>query len=221
MIKTFVNKNVKKWDQYISLLLVAYRSTPHPATGFSPNCMMLEREVYIPVNLIYKSRDNGTQKNEEEYISTLKSHFQEVYEIARENFKVNAERQKRDLDTRLTDNKYEIGYLVYNFDKTVNRKFQTPWLGPFIITKILSSVVYEISDKSRTEVVHQKQVGVDVFKVTDTKVTQQTQTPAESKDTVVPISTDVNKNTIYYTEEEEFVPDHDEEIFEVELVEVI
>ncbi|VDI50045.1 Hypothetical predicted protein [Mytilus galloprovincialis] len=45
MIKTFVNKNVTNWDEYINLLLAAYRSTPHPATGFSPNYMMLGREA--------------------------------------------------------------------------------------------------------------------------------------------------------------------------------
>ncbi|CAG2206601.1 unnamed protein product [Mytilus edulis] len=153
MIKTFVNKNVTNWDEYINLLLAAYRSTPHPATGFSPNYMMLGREVNIPLNLMFRSHDNRTENNED-YISTIKSHFQNVYEIARENLKSNAERQKRDHDTRLTDNRYELGALVYKFDKTVNKKFRSPWLGPLVITKILSPVVYEIRGEFRTEVVH-------------------------------------------------------------------
>ncbi|CAG2220722.1 unnamed protein product [Mytilus edulis] len=152
-ILTFVNKNVTNWDEYINLLLAAYRSTPHPATGFSPNYMMLGREVNIPLNLMFRSHDNRTENNED-YISTIKSHFQNVYEIARENLKSNAERQKRDHDTRLTDNRYELGALVYKFDKTVNKKFRSPWLGPLVITKILSPVVYEIRGEFRTEVVH-------------------------------------------------------------------
>ncbi|CAG2211763.1 unnamed protein product [Mytilus edulis] len=151
--RTFVNKNVTNRDEYINLLLAAYRSTPHPATGFSPNYMMLGREVNIPLNLMFRSHENRTENNED-YISTIKSHFQNVYEIARENLKTNAERQKRDHDTRLTDNRYELGALVYKFDKTVNKKFRSPWLGPFVITKILSPVVYEIRGEFRTEVVH-------------------------------------------------------------------
>ncbi|XP_063411880.1 protein NYNRIN-like [Mytilus trossulus] len=82
MIKTFVNKNVTNWDEYINLLLAAYRSTPHPATGFSPNNMMLGREVNIPLNLMFRSHERRTENNED-YISTIKSHFQNVYEIAR------------------------------------------------------------------------------------------------------------------------------------------
>ncbi|XP_063435537.1 protein NYNRIN-like [Mytilus trossulus] len=153
MIKTFVNKNVTNWDEYINLLLAALSSTPHPATGFLPNYMMLGREVNIPLNLMFRSHENRTENNED-YISTIKSHFQNVYDIARENLKRYAERQKRDHDTRLTDNRYELGALIYKFDQTVNKKFRSPWIGPFVITKILSPVVYEIRGEFRTEVVH-------------------------------------------------------------------
>ena len=93
MIKTFVNKNVTNWDEYIDLLLAAYRSTPHPATGFSPNYMMLGREVNIPLNLMFRSHENITQNNKD-YISTIKSHFQNVYEIARENLKKTMQKDK-------------------------------------------------------------------------------------------------------------------------------
>ncbi|CAG2221579.1 unnamed protein product [Mytilus edulis] len=33
MIKSFINSNANNWDLYINLLLSAYRSSPHPATG--------------------------------------------------------------------------------------------------------------------------------------------------------------------------------------------
>ncbi|VDI57098.1 Hypothetical predicted protein [Mytilus galloprovincialis] len=195
MIKTFVNKNVTNWDEYINLLLAAYRSTPHPATGFSPNYMMLGREVNIPLNLMFRSHENRTQNNED-YIATIKSHFQNVYEIARENLKSNAERQKRDHDTRLTDNRYELGALVYKFDKTVNKKFRSPWLGPFVITKILSPVVYEIRGEFRTESTnpYNVKIGSDIF-IKTTLITPSTQ-----------------KSEIEEKFEEEFILDYDEEI---------
>jgi hypothetical protein len=52
MIKSFVNANASNWDLYVNLLLAAYRSSPHPATGFTPNLMMLGREINIPKNIL-------------------------------------------------------------------------------------------------------------------------------------------------------------------------
>ncbi|CAG2217232.1 unnamed protein product [Mytilus edulis] len=57
MIKTFVNKNVTYWDEYINLLLAAYRSAPHPATVFSPNYMILDGEVNISEPYVQKMSD--------------------------------------------------------------------------------------------------------------------------------------------------------------------
>jgi hypothetical protein len=49
---SFVNANASNWDLYVNLLLAAYRSSPHPATGFTPNLMMLGREINIPKNIL-------------------------------------------------------------------------------------------------------------------------------------------------------------------------
>ena len=55
----------------------------------------------------------------------------EVYSIARDNLKSYAERQKRDHDTRIFHRQFEVGSLVYKFDKNINKTFQSPWVGPY------------------------------------------------------------------------------------------
>ncbi|CAG2254323.1 unnamed protein product [Mytilus edulis] len=128
-------------------------STPHPATGFSPNFLMLGREISIPIKLIYPLPDKKYE-GQNEYALDLQDRLQDVYQIARKHLKTNAERLKKNHDTRLTKYKYKKGDLVYKFDKTIRQKFKSPWLGPYLISKVLSTVVYEICFKSRTEVVH-------------------------------------------------------------------
>ena len=93
-------------------------------------------------------------KTQKEYAIALQDKLQEVYQIAREHLKANAERLRKDHDSRLTKYQYKERDLVYKFDKTVQKKFQSPWLGPYIITKMLSTVVYEICCRSRIKVVH-------------------------------------------------------------------
>ncbi|CAG2195417.1 unnamed protein product [Mytilus edulis] len=163
MIKSFINKNATDWDVNINLLLAAYRSTPHPATGFSPNFLMLDREISIPIKLIYPLPDKKYE-GQNEYALDLQDRLQDVYQIARKHLKTNAERLKKNHDTRLTKYKYTKGDLVYKFDKTIRPKFKSPWLGPYLISKVLSTVVYEICYKSRTEVVHIDNKNNTLFK---------------------------------------------------------
>jgi hypothetical protein len=61
--------------------------------------------------------------------------------------------EERDYDSRLRENSFKAGSLVYK-SNTFYRKLDAPWSGPFVIVGILSPVVYKIRDQGRTEVVH-------------------------------------------------------------------
>jgi hypothetical protein len=37
----------REWDEVLETVMVAYRATPHPATGFTPNRIMLGRETRL------------------------------------------------------------------------------------------------------------------------------------------------------------------------------
>lgn len=153
MIKSFVNVNATNWDQHINLLLAAYRSSIHPATGYSPNFLMLGREINLPQKILFPTPENEL-RNADEYVLETQTKMEEAYKLARKHLQVYAERQKRDHDSRITNKKYQIGSMVYKLDKTINKKFRSPWVGPYSITKVISPVVYEIKYKNKTEVVH-------------------------------------------------------------------
>ena len=40
MIRSFVKNNASNWDSYIGIVMSAYRSTPHPSTGYTPNMLI-------------------------------------------------------------------------------------------------------------------------------------------------------------------------------------
>lgn len=52
MLASFVSQNQKDWDEYLLLLMLAYRSAQHKATGISPCKMMLGRHVSLPADLV-------------------------------------------------------------------------------------------------------------------------------------------------------------------------
>ena len=103
--------NSKNWDQYLGLLLAAYRATPHPGTGYSPNMLMFGREVNMPKDLLYPFPRpeepckfiNMTPHSETGWknVTMLPG---KIYELRR---------QKRDCDNRIVEYTYKVGNMVY------------------------------------------------------------------------------------------------------------
>ena len=52
MLSAFVSENQKDWDEYLPLLMLAYRSSIHEATGVSPCEMMFGRHISLPIDLL-------------------------------------------------------------------------------------------------------------------------------------------------------------------------
>lgn len=53
MISKYVQPNQKNWDEVLPLVMLAYRSSVHQTTGYSPAKLNLGRELKLPVDLVY------------------------------------------------------------------------------------------------------------------------------------------------------------------------
>ena len=77
---------------------------------------------------------------------------------ARQKLQQSERRQKRDYDQRLEERKYSVCDAVYRFNRSIvqgqSKKFQTIWSGPWIVTQVISSVLYRIVNRKRAMVVH-------------------------------------------------------------------
>ena len=153
MLKKFVDRNNENWDQYIGLLLAAYRSTPHSSTGYSPNMMMLGREVTLPVDVIFPLPQQDASVEEHEYVANLREKMEECFTIARKQLHAASNRQKRDYDSRMVEHVYKKGDVVYKKCAPL-KKLDKPWDGPYIILKMLSPSVYLIQGRRKTYVTH-------------------------------------------------------------------
>lgn len=132
--------------------MAAYQSIPHPSTGFTPNFLMFGREVYLSNHIMFPF-PKPDFLDQGEYATRLRETLEEVYTQARKNLQANAVKQNRDYDSRLRENSFKVGSLVYK-SNTFYRKLDAPWSGSFVIVEILTPVVYKIRDQRRTEDVH-------------------------------------------------------------------
>ena len=162
MITTYVNANQTNWDRDLNLITSAYRSTVHPSTGFSPNMLMLGREVLLPVEISMGCiPETKRYQRTVDYVIDLEDRMLKVYEIARENLQKSANRQKRDYDTRVHKTTYKEGDLVLYWDKSRvkgrSKKIEPCiWKGPVIISKKINDVLFHIKmgPSSKPRIMH-------------------------------------------------------------------
>ena len=161
MISAYVDSDQRNWDRHLPLLTSAYRSCQHEATGYSPNMLMLGRETHLPIALALGSTTEDTPQDECEYVMSLRKRMESVHHLVREHLYKTAERQKKDHDPRVSQRTYKIGDLVYMRDTTrtpgLSPKLkQAKWIGPCIILRTLSDLLFEVRLKQRgkTKVLH-------------------------------------------------------------------
>ena len=157
LIRCFLKGNQQNWDEHLQQLAGAIRSTVNRNTRFTPNLMMLGREITLPIDLMIGTIET-TNLSSSEYVVRLKNILQQVHQLARDNLLSSQLRQKKDFDLRLKVKTYEVGDLVYKLDsaKKVGQspKLQQVWKGPFLVTKVLSPVLFGVCDRKKSYVLH-------------------------------------------------------------------
>ncbi|VDI61792.1 COMPASS component SPP1 [Mytilus galloprovincialis] len=147
IVRCFVNKSQKDWDEYLPQLASAIRSSDNRMTGMTPNKMMLGREVNMPIDLVFRP-PTESDESEEAYVSRLIAEIRQAHEIARQKLKTSQEYMKRDYDIKMRKNEYVPGDLVYIIDtasvKGRSKKLDPPWKGPGIIVEKITSYVYRV-----------------------------------------------------------------------------
>ena len=158
MLTKCVSSDQRDWDQKLPFLMLAYRSSEHESTGFSPNQMMLGREAELPVDLLYGPPPESRQ-DECQYVIDMKEHLENVHQLARKKMLKASDRQKRTYDHRAKQYSYSEGDLVWLQTKrkrSLAPKLQYSWEGPYRVVQQLTDLVYGIQrgPQSVTKIVH-------------------------------------------------------------------
>ena len=128
------------------------------STGFTPNYLMLGREVMRPLDLMLPKMIGDVCSREANFVTKYQTAFQRAHEIARQNLKAAQFRQKRDYDEKLKQTSYEVGDIVLRQKDAgvvgVSKKLLAPWSDPWIVAEVISATSYRIVNRNRSTVVH-------------------------------------------------------------------
>ena len=156
-IRCYVDESQDNWDLYLQQITGAIRSSVNRSTGYTPNMLMLGREINLPADLMFPQAILKAC-DEDDYVSKLTSRIQTAHDTARTKLQSNLERMKRDYDVRILTRNYDEGDIVYLLDSaTVKgkcKKLSSPWKGPGLIVKKISASLFRIKLKNAILVVN-------------------------------------------------------------------
>ena len=159
IIRTYLKGNQKTWDENLSLLAGAIRATVNRSSGYTENKMMLGREVMEPIDLMLGiAHQQLRQETPVDYVKKLEERLVQVHKQARETLQSSQRRQRKDYDLKVLERQYRAGDLVYLINSSTkvgqSSKLKSIWKGPFVITKVISPVLFRIKGRKVESVIH-------------------------------------------------------------------
>ena len=147
-LRSFVNDQQNDWDDVLPLITSAIRSSKNRNTGFTPNKLMLGREIVSPADLVIPGL-KADAAVPDDYVQKLQENLQNAHETARKVLQGELLREKRDYDVKAHTDILQRGDAVYFIDKVQSNKFKPCWLGPGLVLSVLTPYLYVVRIKNR------------------------------------------------------------------------
>ena len=131
MLRAVVEEHQQHWDSLISTLCMAYRSSENSTTGYTPNRMMLGRELPMVSHLLVATPE-GKKKTEKTptLVKDLEKKILDAHQKARTHIQGKHQHQKTQYDQKSFTSKYQEGEQVW-LNNTSKKMGRSPKLQTF------------------------------------------------------------------------------------------
>ena len=160
MLSTTVQDQPWDWEECLHKVCLAYNSSVHPGTGYTPFYLMFGHQARLPIDVAFGTAPQQVVSHDE-YAADLRQTLEEAYQTVRTKLGTHLQRQKEIYDRRVHGQPFKKGDLVWLHNPAAKRgkskKLVCPWAGPYVVVKKLSEVTYRIQhsqEKRRRTVVH-------------------------------------------------------------------
>ena len=149
-LRLYCKKSQKDWDVHLPYILLAYRSSIHASTGFTPSEMMIGWNPKLPIDLVYGAHTQEGAPDPDEYVERQQKYMNNIHQAARHNAQAAREEQKRyyDRSSAKTIKEFRKGDKVWYYRPRRypgrSPKLQKLWEGPYVIVHRLAQYIYRI-----------------------------------------------------------------------------
>ena len=111
MLATTTQDHPFDWEDQIHKVCMAYNTSVHASTGYTPFFLMFGRQARLPIDLMYATGSHS-EVPANEYAATLKQGLEDAYQLVRNKLAVSHERRKEHYDQKVHGKPYHEGDLV-------------------------------------------------------------------------------------------------------------
>jgi len=155
MLGKVIDEKQTDWDLLLPYVMAAYRSTRHDSTAYTPNYLMLGREVRAPVDIMLGTGQVDSAESYDDFVENVQTRMHTAFDLVRQHIGEAAQRNKRYYDIRVRPAKYKVGQWVYYFNprrfKGRQDKWSRKYTSPFCVIRILGPVNVELQLSKRSK----------------------------------------------------------------------
>ena len=150
MLAKCINDEQSNWSQQLPYVMIAYRTSVHESTGYTPPFLVYGQEVCLPIDLMYPNTSDQPPADVHEFVSARQVRFQKTYNSARTALNFNQRRRNAICNRKVHGPTYKVDQKVLLHIPVVpvgkSPKFFSPWKGPYVILQCPNDVIYRIQE---------------------------------------------------------------------------
>lgn len=164
MLSKVATASKHDWDIYLPYVSMYYRNAVHRTTGYTPNEALMGRNINLPLDWTIKIPSQLEGQTEDhslpDYVKNTREKIQKCHDIVRKKLGTAFYNAAHYYNRKKHHHTYKVGDTVLLYASTrkigISPKISRFWTGVYVVTKVLSDVIYRIQQGPRTKprVVH-------------------------------------------------------------------
>ena len=152
MLSKCIDQNQSDWSTLLPFALMAYRSSVHESTGFTPYFLVFGHEMSLPLDLMYQPPEHSEPSCLKKQVLERQEAIRKAFELVRRNTTAQQLRRSALYNRKVHEPVYNEGDCVLlHYPVTppgCSPKLSSHWRGPYRIIKCLNDVNYKIEEIS-------------------------------------------------------------------------
>jgi hypothetical protein len=147
------------WEDHLPTSLMAYRSSVHRGTGYTPHFLVFGREMKLPPDLVYEAPQGSTDPPG--HVEALRRRLLTAHRATRDSLDSYQRLQKVTHDHYTRGDPIAEGDQVFIYNPALKpgeaSKFHIFWRGPVRVVERISDLLFRVQNprnRARTKVVH-------------------------------------------------------------------
>ena len=112
MLAKSIDEDQTNWSVKLPYVLMAYRSSVHESTGFTPHYLVFRHEISLPLDLMYRPPPGRTPVDVNDWLFQKEEAFRQAYELVRRNATTQQRRRSNLYNKRVHGPTYKEGEYV-------------------------------------------------------------------------------------------------------------